>query len=256
MEYSPAVLASLTVQAIVLGVVLGVLYSVLELTRLVLGEGQPATPQCFFRRIHALSQPVSATPKKKPRARRVFLFLLRFFEDVFFCLSLIIGIILLAYVGNNGRIRWFILLGVLVGFVVYMGTIGVLFSRISSGLAVLIRWVARSILYVMMLPLKMMLRGIKSVLLSCKRVFERHILERKNEKYHIAEMKQILGSASDGFGCIQNSDLTKQALFDCNTEGDTHKTKDVKKKERRSVYGRTEKSEYKGKESPKDSPKA
>lgn len=249
MEYSPAVLASLTVQAIILGGVLGVLYSVLQLTRLILGEGQPAAPQFFFRRLPALFRSVSPPPKKKPRVRRVLLFLLRFFEDIFFCLSTIIGIILLAYVGNNGRIRWFILLGVLVGFVVYMGTLGVLFSRISSGLAVLIRQVVRMIFRVTVLPLRMIARGIKNALESCKRIFACRILERKNEKYHTTELKRILESASNGFGCIKNFDLPNQDLLDRVIEDDIRKTKDVKRKEGRSVYGRTKKRKDTGQRS-------
>ena len=255
MEYSPAILASLTVQAIILGGALGVLYSVLELIRLIFGEERCSIPKFLSIRLPTLLQFDSVVAEKKSRVRSGCLFLLRFFEDIFFCLSVIIGIILLAYVGNNGRIRWFILFGVFIGFVTYMGSLGVLFFRISSGLAALIRWGTRTIFHVMMLPLNMTIRGIKSFFGFCKRAFKSHILERKNEKYHIAEMRRILESASNGFGCITNFDLPNQALLNRSIQGSTLKTKDVKKKGRRSVYGRTSKSEDTEQRSPKVSTK-
>ena len=240
MEYSPKLLMSLTAEALILGVVLGLLYSLLRFSRVLLGECVPER-QVRLPRFLASEQKSVKSDRKVSRGLTC---LLRFFEDALFCCSAAVGIILLAYVGNNGRIRWFILLGTAVGFACYTLTFGKLFSFASELLAAVVRFLFRYVVFVLLYPLRTVGKGIRILFSFFAERLRVQIRKRKNERFHALQMKTLLLAASEGFGSFESLGLEKAVRTEtARTEKSHEKQKDVKNKRRRRVYGRTEHQE-------------
>ena len=122
MELSQATIARLYLAAWILGAALGSFYDLLRFPRAVL-----------FRDPNREGDP-SAGPLRKRRAVTIAVFL----EDFLFCLVAAVGMILLFYEVNNGKIRPFAFLAAFGGFLLYRATLGRLVRRA-------IRWVARVI---------------------------------------------------------------------------------------------------------------
>lgn len=242
MEYSPKLLASLTIQAFIFGGVLGLLYSLLRLSRILFGE-----------RVHSVSKmqiqlPRFAAERSKAlterKLTRGMLFLLRFLEDVLFCITAGVGIILLAYVGNNGRIRWFILLGTALGYTCYALTLGKLFSYVSELLSMVLRLIFRSTVFVLLFPIRVAARGIRRLLTVLSRRLQTRIRKRRDAKYHALQMKALLAASAEGFDCIRcvGLEVPPQPAFEKADEL-CKNNEDVKNKRRRRAYGRNAKSE-------------
>ncbi len=237
MEYSPKLLMSLTAEAFILGVVLGLLYSLLRFSRVLLGECVPER-QVRLPRFWVSER---KSVKSDRNISRGLISLLCFWEDILFCLCAAVGIILLAYVGNNGRIRWFILLGTAVGFACYTLTLGKLFSYAFELLAAVVRLLCRYVVFILLYPLRAAGKGIRilfSFLIGRLRV---QIRKRKNKRFHALQMRTLLAAASEGFGSFESLGLEKTVRTETARPEKSHeKQKDVKNKRRRRVYGRTE----------------
>ncbi|MBR2907340.1 MAG: spore cortex biosynthesis protein YabQ [Clostridia bacterium] len=239
MEYSPKLLASLTVQSIILGFALGVLYSLLQFSRILLGEraGSAFSQKAKLPRFLVAKQSRAFTEKGLMRG---ILFFLRFSGDVLFCLSAAIGIILLAYVGNNGRIRWFILLGTALGYTSYTLTVGRLFSYFSQLLALMVRLVLGYAVRALLFPLKTVWKGIRSlygvVLKRCRAC----IRQKRDARFHTLQMKALLASAEMGFDCMMYVGLEApiKTSGEAVRDGSHIAREDVKNKRRGRVYGR------------------
>lgn len=198
----PKLLAELFFEAFILGIILGLLYSSLHLLRVLLfGDSNRTVPQ----KISEFSFPwigkclQHASSKKHGR---IFLFLFTLIEDVLFCLCAVIGVILLAYVGNNGRIRWFMPLGVSLGFAFFALTFGKMISYFSAILSAILRVITEYIIFVLLLPLRLIMKGLRKIIHATLSKVRKQILSTRDRRFHNEEKRTLLEAASVGFNVM------------------------------------------------------
>ena len=120
MEISQLTLVRLWLYAFVLGAELGAVYDAIGVTRVFLGVSFTQKAESFFcKHTHVLLR-----PRKRLSQRPLWLKTVVFAEDFFFSIFSGISVILLFYSFNNGKIRIPVLLGLLIGFVLYRRFIG------------------------------------------------------------------------------------------------------------------------------------
>ena len=143
MEVSQYDLARMLLAALLCGLVMGVLYDALRLTRMWMGAELPPRAQ-RLRKLLSLPQQLkwSAIKAKAPKnkkltdaARSVILFV----EDVLFCLAFAIMVVLLLYKANDGQLRLSAVVVLLVGLTVYLMTLGRLVRYCSAIIVVIFR---------------------------------------------------------------------------------------------------------------------
>lgn len=139
--------------AIVVGIALGIVYEAFRLLRLVSPKGKILTFVC---------------------------------DVLFMSVAALVNFILTVVV-NIGIVRWYILLGEAVGFIVYMRTVG----RISGALFRLIRKVIAKILWLIFTPVRL-LRGVIIIFFSklmkkIKKIVKRLLKKRKRILYNEQE---------------------------------------------------------------------
>lgn len=257
MEFSPKLLAGLVVQAIILGGVLGFLYSLLRISRVLLG-GRGQYP--VSRKFEETEFPIIGKcllKRKKRRSARIFLMLIAFLEDVLFCVIVALGIVLLAYVGNNGRIRWFMPLGVLCGFVLFELTAGRIIAAFSELLAVVIRLFVRYLIFFVLFPFKAVSKRVAVLMNAAIQGIRARLHAVRDRKFHEEETRRLLSAASVGFFCMKHTALVSATVVE--QEAVNRTVKKSRNKKRRRVYGRdagTEQSERSQKNSEAEKRKA
>ena len=204
MELSPKTLSGLAVQAVILGAVLGVLYGLFRVIRVMMGEKSGYALPSFWnpRRLPFYGKVKDASRRSALNGRRAFLNILTFFFDIMFCIAAVAGIFLLAYVGNNGRIRWFIPLGATVGFLLFELTLGRVFRYLSEFLAEVLRVLLDYTVFLLLFPLRFCARKIRRVFVALYRKIRNRTMHYRAKRLTLKESCRILGAADEGFGCF------------------------------------------------------
>ena len=127
MGYSPEALFRLFLEAFLLGLILGVLRMLFQSPRILFLEDParlalPEKAKALLCRVEG----DSVRLKRHLYGERTLIF----FEDLLLLLLAACGMLLLLFVGNEGRFRWFVPLGMLLGFWLFRGTLEKLFSRL------------------------------------------------------------------------------------------------------------------------------
>ena len=173
MGYSPAALFRLFSESLWCGGLLFLLSAILSLPRLVLFSGTEELSSGvspFLRRI--------LTGKHSGGARHAHLQkIFRFFEDLFFCLSTAVALLLLAFVGNEGRIRWVSAIGMLVGFLAFRALLG----RAVQGIFRLLALFVRRVIYAVLQPFRAAFRAVRSGVLRASAAMSEKREERKRK---------------------------------------------------------------------------
>lgn len=90
-------------------------------------------------------------------------------EDIIFWLACGIGVFYMLYRENNGVLRWFTVIGAVIGMAVYKLLIGSKFVHIMSTCIYKIMWLIFKILQVIVKPLKWLLSKLKKLAALIKR---------------------------------------------------------------------------------------
>ena len=85
-------------------------------------------------------------------------------EDLCFFLPLSPVLIFFHYALNDGIYRWFSLAGFVFGFLLYLGTVGKLLLRFSSGILFCIRFLLKQLFKIFILPLLIVFKKITNCL--------------------------------------------------------------------------------------------
>lgn len=235
MEYSPQALAGLIVQAVILGLTLGFFYSVLCVVRILFTAGSTSEAE---RKLSEICFPLigkASVARKTRRCGHFFVWILTFFQDILFCLSASVGILLLAFVGNQGRIRWFLLVGSLIGFLLFFKTLGKLIAYFSEWISAGLHVVFRYVWFLLFFPLRALFDVLRKLICNLTEKMERKRRSKRDVAFRKAEMSRLLSAASEGFGCIKlfmENDTNESNESRCTNE------KDVK---RRNCDGRIKK---------------
>lgn len=206
----PELLLQLLRESIALGVSVGLFYCALSALRILLCEKRE-TP--FRKRLARIKFPLIGNPypmqtkhKEAPFFTKAVIILL----DVLFCITTAVGILLLAFVGNYGRIRWFLLLGVLFGFLLTR----FLFFKRAINLFDIIFSICRLLFcylfQIFTLPIRL---GISLIVLGARCLISctlRLAVARKEAVYRKKYTKRIQKLASNGFGVLETGILPTQ----------------------------------------------
>lgn len=104
------------------------------------------------------------------------------FEDLLYWLVSGVCIFIMLYKENDGNLRWFVVVGIFAGMLIYNGTISrVITDRVAKGIQLLFKWLGK-ILSVLVKPVKCVLHKVKKAA---------NFLEKRGEKICVFQKKQL-----------------------------------------------------------------
>ena len=124
MEISPIEILQMTLVSFIFGAVVGVVNDIHRIIRVIFG--------CKYNsksidKLHNINLPVPGKPLDREmwkKANRYILPIIVFFQDIIIFAFSGVGIVILNYYFNNGRLRIYAPLGVILGFFTYYFTLG------------------------------------------------------------------------------------------------------------------------------------
>ena len=201
MEFSPDVLFRLSVEALIWGLVLGTLSCFMDAIRHIIQKTDaPAFLSEFFRKL-PLSNRI--LPKKARQGLpKALAGALVFLMDAGLCVIAAVGLILLAFVGSEGRIRMITVLMMLCGFFLpkhlFRRPICTVFGAVISLLRILFGYIR----FLLLFPLLMVGRAVLSIGRMLLGKIKRRISEGREARYRKRETLRIMSAAQHGFSCI------------------------------------------------------
>lgn len=139
MEISQLSFVLLAVYSVCFGALLGVIYDVIRVLRVLLGAEREEKGKTDFRKIELPIIKRKAYPDKKSKLSSALLNVWVAVGDVIFAVSCGIMAVMIAYAYNSGKVRAVIFIGLALGFLGYYFTLGKLVMKISELVAFLIR---------------------------------------------------------------------------------------------------------------------
>lgn len=139
MEISQLSFVLLAVYSVCFGVLLGVVYDIIRVLRVLLGAPREKKGKIDFRSIELPIIKRKAYPARTHKLSRGLLSVWIAVGDVIFAVSCGALAVMIAYAYNSGKVRAVIFVGLAVGFLTYYFTLGRLVVNISELIAFLIR---------------------------------------------------------------------------------------------------------------------
>lgn len=167
MDALPSVLARLFLESMILGGVIDLFAVLVQILNLLIFAESPPTMR-------------KRTPGR---------ILLLAFEDVVFCLIVAVGILLLAFSGTNGVIRWIFPVGTFIGFFVARKTIGVILRKASVIVAACLRRIIVFFFGVLSWPFCFFSRFVRRIFACAKNIVKK-IIKSLTEKQKREEKKE------------------------------------------------------------------
>ena len=114
-------------------------------------------------------------------------------EDVLFCLLIAVGLLLLAFSGTNGVIRWVLPVGAFVGFFATRRTVGVIFRKIFPRIVLLLRRMIGAIVRILFCPLRLLMKVARCIRsrIFCGNIRNFIFLSRKTKRETSKERRII-----------------------------------------------------------------
>ena len=140
MEISQSELFVLLIHSAVGGAILGLLYDLMRAARMIVKAALTSKETVLSRPLEKNAQKsLLADGKDLNGFSRVACWLVTFMTDVFFMITSAVTVIMIAYACNSGRMRWMLLIGHAIGFVLYRNTIGKVTTRFFAIVILAIR---------------------------------------------------------------------------------------------------------------------
>ena len=192
MEISQITLAKLLLYAFLLGLAVGALYDAGRLLRILLGVERS---DGFGSRIYEWKLPICKRPMRSGEGRRVSRALVINICDFLCVIAATLGILILSYAYNSGRVRFFTLLGATVGFFLYRAFLSKILMLSCRPIVLLARYLLLSFLAIFCAPFAKMYRF---VLKYIKKIAYLYIftLEKIKEKVYNIEEEVLLAENS------------------------------------------------------------
>lgn len=174
MEISPFLLATLTLCSFLFGVAIGIVIDFSKLTRIFLID-------------------------QNEKHYNLILNIVINIRD--FCAVIIygIGIILLNYYYNDGRIRLFSILSSLVGLIIYRLTLSKIILKIFKPIVLLIKKIIKKLLYYLSKPILVLIKSIVILLKFLYSKIKNHIEKKNKLRYNYNEMQRLIKLSKQGF---------------------------------------------------------
>ena len=134
--------------SVILGGVLGFIYDFFRIFRVLCGINYKNK---FSEKIKSINLPKIKNPmsQKKNTISKDILIII---TDILYFLTITPIVVVFTYHFNNGKIRWFIFFGIVVGFLVYYFTVGKLIILVSEYIAFAIKVVFSYLIYFLLRP--------------------------------------------------------------------------------------------------------
>ena len=158
MEISPIALARLLLYSVVFGFFMGTLYDAFRITRIFFGVRYTNKT---FDRLFSLKLPFVKKEmrlKSQRNFEKISQGVVIFIGDFICVICAALGVIILNYAYNDGRFRFFTVIGLALGFLVYFFSFGKLVMLISEPIAFLIKYLLVSFFVVFGYPIKIFLQ--------------------------------------------------------------------------------------------------
>ncbi len=122
-----------------------------------------------------------------------------FLEDLGFFLPVTPTLIFFHYALNDGILRWFSLAGCVLGFCLYLGTVGKLLLRFSEGILFCIKTVLKGIFWLFFRPIGIVFKKITNCLYAKGKSIAIIIRKKQAEKRLQKEKRRLSRRAEKGF---------------------------------------------------------
>ena len=210
MAISPILLLWLLVSSFLFGAAVGALNDVFRLSRVLLGVRYSArrweklyrTPLPFLKRS-------LRSPSDTPVARRL-LPILIFAQDVLLFVFAGVGTAVLNYYFNHGRFRFYTVLAVLAGFLLYYLTVGKLVMLLSEPIAFFVRACVCLTVFLIFRPFVIFFEFLGKSIKKIGENIQKTIANRRKKVYNIGKRKEVMRQAKQGFLEIANDQRAKK----------------------------------------------
>lgn len=210
MEISMRVQMIITVYAVIVGAVIGIIYDVIRISRVFSGVTETSSQSkmytlrlpligsgvdrkndflkfCGFGDWGKILAEKTGRKKKDGIVSEFYKSVVVFIGDIlfFFVVSPIFTVFI--YYANNGKIRWYLVIGAIIGFLLYYFTIGRLIMLFSSAIVFTVRTIGAYVIYFTLRPVVLLLRlilgFIRKVILKISSGIKKAVLLKKMKKY-------------------------------------------------------------------------
>lgn len=204
MEISPFLLTLLLSWSFAFGLILGIVNDVNRIIRVFCGVKYS---EKRFGRLYELVLPVVHRPlsKNENKFHKKALAVLIFFQDIAFFIFAGIGIILLNYEFNEGRFRFFTVIAVILGFLLYYFTIGKIVMTVSEGIAFFVKATLLIVFCAILRPICFIGKFFAKKIKKITRFSNIAIAKFRKKLYNKYKKKDMLQKSLDGFLKIEKS---------------------------------------------------
>ncbi len=181
------------------GAVVGVLNDVFRLSRVMLGVRYSGKS---FDRLYTLSLPVLKRPLGELRggkAKQGILQTVMLLEDMLLFLFAAAGTVVLNYYFNHGQFRFYTVIALVVGFVLYYFTVGKLVALLSEMIVLLLRAIFTVLLASVLRPIAIFFDFLEKIIKKMLINIEKTIANRRKRVYNKSKVKRTMERSQDGF---------------------------------------------------------
>lgn len=208
MEISPILLAKLLFYSFLLGIAIGVFYDANRIVRVFLGamDVRGTDRKEFCLKLPFIDRYVSSVNEKN--AKGIVKNVILFAGDFLTVLAGSIGLLVLNYGYNSGRFRFFTVIGIFVGFLLYYFTLGKLTLGVIAPLAFFLKYLFFAFFVVLWSPFKFLtkivIKNVRKIYFLCQFALEK----KRKKEYNIYEKVWLLEMSKNGF--IDDSFMHKE----------------------------------------------
>ena len=199
MEISPILLAKLLLYSFFWGIATGILYDACRILRVLCGAMDVRMPKgkSISLKIPTVNRYISSERGKESRG--FFKNVTIFFTDLASILAASVGLVVLNYGYNDGRFRFFTVIGALLGFLLYYFTLGKLTVGVLAPITFFIKYAFFSLFAILWSPFrffaKIVIKNVRKTYFLCQIAIEK----RRKKEYNIYEKVLLLELSKNGF---------------------------------------------------------
>lgn len=195
MEISQLLLARLLFNSFLLGIATGIFFDANRIIRVFFGASYTKKR---YRRLYEIGLPITHRKIKMGEERGLLSSLVLNVGDFLCVIFASFGIIILCYSYNNGRFRFFCVIGLLAGFALYRLSVGKIFITLFEPMAFILKYSIVSIFTVFGYPI---VKFVAFVGEKVKKIIYLYSFTLEKKKDKLYNIKEKVYSPTDSGGC-------------------------------------------------------
>ena len=114
-----------------------------------------------------------------------------YIQDILFWILSAIVLLYSTFIFNDGEFRFFLLVGAIFGFIIYLFTLSKIFIKINVNMLKFIKKLSSKILKILLIPIrKLLLRPCTFLVINMKKIFKKVNLSKKKKTKENREIKE------------------------------------------------------------------